>query len=300
MNFYLYLNNLRFHYKRWGGPPDGQPVVLLHGLASNARIWDLVAPRLVERGFRVFALDQRGHGLTDVPPDGYDFATITADLRAFVRALDLERPLLVGHSWGASTVLEYAARHSVGPPAGAPAGIVLVDGGVVEMRDSPYMPTWERAEEILRPPPLAGTPREEFLDMIRRIAGEAYTDQMGDIVLGNFIVREDDTIAPRLPLDKHMTIARMLYEQQKADLYPRVRCPVLALPATPPGEPTERARVFLAQQEAGLARLKESLPAARIVPFPDTLHDVPLHRPTELARAVGDWGLEIGDWRLET
>ena len=293
MDSYLYLNGLRFHYKNWGGPPDGQPLVLLHGLASNARIWDLVAPHLVERGLRVFALDQRGHGLSDVPPDGYDFATIVSDLREFVRALNLEHPLLVGHSWGASTVLEYAARHSAGPFA--PAGIVLVDGGVVDMGDSPYMPTWEAAEEILRPPPLAGTPREEFLDMIRRIAGEAYTDQMGDIVLGNFLVREDDTIAPRLPLDKHMTIARALYKQEKGSLYPRVRCPVLAIPATPPGEPTERARIFVAQQEKGIARLKESLPAARVVPFPDTLHDVPLHRPAELAQVIGDWRPETGD-----
>lgn len=41
---YLLLNGLRFHYLNWGGL--GRPVVLLHGLASNARIWDLVAPRL--------------------------------------------------------------------------------------------------------------------------------------------------------------------------------------------------------------------------------------------------------------
>ena len=58
----------------WGG--GGQPLVLLHGLASNARIWDGVAPRLVGAGLRVVALDLRGHGESDQPDDGYDFASV--------------------------------------------------------------------------------------------------------------------------------------------------------------------------------------------------------------------------------
>src|SRR5262245_51079713 len=102
---YLLLNGLRFHYRDWGGA--GQPLVLLHGLASNARIWDLVAPRLTPH-FRALALDQRSHGLTDPAEDGYDFPSILNDLRAFIEALDLQKPILVGHSWGASTVLQYA------------------------------------------------------------------------------------------------------------------------------------------------------------------------------------------------
>src|SRR5207248_4685095 len=66
-------------YRDWGG--EGQPLVLLHGLASNARIWDLVAPRLAAH-FRVLALDQRSHGLTDPAEDGYDFPSIVRDLQA--------------------------------------------------------------------------------------------------------------------------------------------------------------------------------------------------------------------------
>ena len=53
---FLDLNRLRFHYVDWGGP--GRPLVLLHGLASNARFWDLVAPYL--SSYRVLAVDQRG------------------------------------------------------------------------------------------------------------------------------------------------------------------------------------------------------------------------------------------------
>src|SRR4029453_16181489 len=62
----------------WGG--EGPAVLLLHGLASNARIWDGVGPRLVGAGLRVVALDLRGHGASDQPGSGYDFAIVGRDL----------------------------------------------------------------------------------------------------------------------------------------------------------------------------------------------------------------------------
>src|SRR6266508_6370430 len=112
------------HVRDWDG--DGPPVVLLHGLASNARIWDGVASRLAGAGFRVAALDQRGHGDSEQPDAGYDFATVCRDLKAVLGALEADRPVLVGHSWGASVALQYAAERG-----DAVAGLVLVDGGLL-------------------------------------------------------------------------------------------------------------------------------------------------------------------------
>src|SRR2546430_4870110 len=108
---FIPVNGLRLHYRRWSPAKPGPnlpPILLLHGLASAARIWDFVAPLLVERGYTVTALDQRGHGESDKPESGYNFATIIADDMAAMKALDIERPLVVGHSWGASVALEYA------------------------------------------------------------------------------------------------------------------------------------------------------------------------------------------------
>jgi pimeloyl-ACP methyl ester carboxylesterase len=99
-------------------------LVLVHGLSSNRHIWDLVAPDLARR-YHVVALDQRGHGESDQPETGYDFASIVADLAAFLDALNLHQPvLLVGHSWGASVVLHFAVEHP-----DRTAGLVLLDGG---------------------------------------------------------------------------------------------------------------------------------------------------------------------------
>ena len=92
----------------------------MHGLASNARLWDGVATRLAAAGHPVAAVDQRGHGQSDKPDDGYDFATLTEDLAAILADLDWQgdrTPLVAGQSWGANVVLELAVRQP-GPPSG--------------------------------------------------------------------------------------------------------------------------------------------------------------------------------------
>src|SRR5215469_610667 len=92
--------------------PGGEPAILaMHGLASNARWWDLVGAELAP-AHRVVAVDLRGHGQSDRPETGYDFDTVVADVREVVEALT-PRPLVVaGHSWGASVALAYAAAHA--------------------------------------------------------------------------------------------------------------------------------------------------------------------------------------------
>ena len=74
---WLTVNGLSFHYLDWGG--SGQPLLLLHGLASTCHIWDMVAPILAQ-DHRVVALDQRGHGETDKPNSGFEFASVTQDI----------------------------------------------------------------------------------------------------------------------------------------------------------------------------------------------------------------------------
>ena len=108
----------------WGG--EGRPVVLLHGLASTSRIWDLTAP-LLARDFSVIAVDQRGHGDSGKPDAGYDFASVGGDVAALLEGRGIERPVLVGHSWGADVALELAvARPEL------LRGIVFVDGGTID------------------------------------------------------------------------------------------------------------------------------------------------------------------------
>ena len=275
---FVEAGGLRLHYRDWGG--DGEPLLLLHGLASNARIWDLTAPLLSGR-FRVFALDQRGHGLSDKPEGGYDFASITGDVAAFVQALGLQRPALVGHSWGANVALQFAADRPDGVSA-----LALVDGGFLEISAFEGM-SWERTVEVMSPPPLSGMKLEAFLQGARKWPGlgEFWNDDVQQIVLANFRVDTNDTIHPHLSRDNHLKILRSLWEQKPSALWSRVRCPILLVPSTR-DHPDPRNAVWMEHKRKGIALAEERAPSLEVVWMDDTIHDVPLQRPAELAGAI--------------
>ena len=99
---------IRLHYLDWGG--QGPPLVLVHATSLLAHLWSPVAEALTDR-FRVVAFDQRGHGDSDKPRDGYDFEALAQDLEAFIECLDLRQPLAVGHSSGGTTIALHAAEY---------------------------------------------------------------------------------------------------------------------------------------------------------------------------------------------
>lgn len=280
---YLYLNELRVHYLHWNLGSGGKPVVLLHGLASNARIWELVAPYLAESGLEILAPDARGHGLTDKPDGDYGFATYHNDLSAFINACDLERPLLVGHSWGANLALEYAAGVPFGPRS--PSGIVLVDGGMIQLDAIPGN-SWEATRKRLAPPRLAGMPVEEFLNRLQNNLHWQPDDDAIQIILANFEISPEDTIAPRLSFERHMQIVRAMWEFQTFERYTRLRCPVLLLPARPSAPASEAENAFLKLKEEGAAQILSRHPGVTLHWMVDTIHDIPLQRPAELSEQI--------------
>lgn len=104
---YIHNGQVRIHYERSGG--DLPPVVLCHGITDNGRCLLRLAEHLAGR-YDVIFYDARGHGLSDAPPTGYTADDHTADLAALIHALELENPILYGHSMGARTVARLAAQ----------------------------------------------------------------------------------------------------------------------------------------------------------------------------------------------
>lgn len=281
---YVELNGLRFHYREWGS--RGQPVLLLHGLASTSHIWDLTAP-LINKDLQVLALDQRGHGKSDKPDDGYDFATILGDVRAFCRRIGIERPVVVGHSWGASVALQYAADYTE-----EVAGVAMVDGGFMEMSSRL---TWEETEQRLAPPQLDGLPLEKFLEMAQTWSGvgEMWSPDVEQIILANFEISSERTIRPRLRRANHMKILRSLWEQRSSQLYRLVRCPMLVAPARREPESDAERHWLLAKLE-GIRTLEAQMDHRLQVRWmEDSIHDVPVQRPQQLAAAINAFVAEL-------
>jgi pimeloyl-ACP methyl ester carboxylesterase len=103
------------------GPEEspGPPIVLVHGLSATRRNVVQGSRHLVRRGYSLIGYDARGHGASSPAPDpaGYEYADLIADLEAVIDDLELDRPVLVGSSMGAATVLAYALEHPDRVPA---------------------------------------------------------------------------------------------------------------------------------------------------------------------------------------
>ena len=96
------------YYKDWG---SGQPIVFHHGWPLSADDWDAQMLYFVEKGYRVIAIDRRGHGRSSQVSDGHDMDHYAADVAAVVEHLDLDNAIHVGHSTGGGEATRYVARY---------------------------------------------------------------------------------------------------------------------------------------------------------------------------------------------
>lgn len=268
-------DGVRLHVREW--PGGNGAALLVHGLASTSRIWDLVAPRLARAGLHTVAYDQRGHGRS-TKPSGYGFDRTSADAAAVIRTLELRTPVVVGHSWGANVVLELAVRRprSVG-------ACVLVDGGFASLRDRF---DWRSAREFLAPPKFAGAPVEQFLGRMRARLGAAMTvtPEVEEIILSLVAVDLEGRIRPRLSRANHLRILRSLWEQDTVGLLRRVRVPTLVLAVrSVPGAPDPAG---LMEQRRRAARVVRAIGEKVHFEWIDGIHDVPLQRPEAVARRI--------------
>jgi 3-oxoadipate enol-lactonase len=95
------------------GPPDGNAVVLLHGITMTRDYVLMGSTELEENGYRVIAYDARGHGRSTAPadPTAYGYDELLADLLAVLDAFEVDRAVLVGSSMGCHTAIRLALDH---------------------------------------------------------------------------------------------------------------------------------------------------------------------------------------------
>ena len=248
----------------------GSPFLLVHGLASNLRLWDGVAATLAGAGHRVVAVDLRGHGRSDKPDGGYDVAREAGDLRALVADLGLERPWVAGQSWGGNVVLELAWAHPE-----VVAGVACVDGGWIELASR--FPDWEACRRQLTPPRTEGMAAAE-LEQRLRSAHPGWPEAGIAGVLACFEVRSDGTVAPWLTLERHLLVLRGLWQHRPSSRYPEVSVPVLLLPAVRPGADDHGAA-------AAVAEAARALPVSRTVAIEGD-HDLHAQHPDQVAAAL--------------
>lgn len=142
---YVYSNGARLHYYR-ATPQPGKPViVMVHGVTDNGLTWTTLTQDL-QKSYDIYMLDARAHGLSDPFNDGNGPDTLVKDVVGFVQAMKLEKPILIGHSMGAATVMRLAAEYP-----DLPRAVVMLDPGLGRFPPNAGLPP--RPEPGTPPPP---------------------------------------------------------------------------------------------------------------------------------------------------
>jgi non-heme chloroperoxidase len=146
----------------------GKPVILIHGWPLSKEMWEYQCAALVESGLRVITYDRRGFGASCKPWSGYDYGTLTDDLKAVIDYLKLEDATLVGFSMGGGEVVRYFSKY----------GGAKVSKAVLISSIAPYMLKTENNPN--------GVPQEQFDKMEEQIKDDriAFLDDFGKTFFG--------------------------------------------------------------------------------------------------------------------
>jgi pimeloyl-ACP methyl ester carboxylesterase len=268
---------LRVRHRPGTGSP---PFVLVHGLASNARLWDEVAERLAAAGHAVYAVDLRGHGESDAPDSGYDTITATADLAALIRTLDLTGAILAGHSWGADIAVHLAAGHP-----GLVSGLALVDGGFSDA--TVVYGVWEDflGTLALAEPDMGGA----SLDDIRGYQRSIHPDWSAAAIeafLSSLRVNADGSLSPMPPVRQRTEIMRSVWSNPPTRLHPDITVPVLLMPAFPGFQArrfSERVLALFERIRSSVYEAAAALPDATVREYDDANHELHAQHPGRVA-----------------
>ena len=281
---FINLNGLSFHYIESVG--NGRPIILLHGLASNAHFWDLASPYMKDI-FHTIALDQRGPGASAKTEDGYDFPNVSRDVASFINRLEIDKPILVGHSWGGNVAVQVAADNP-----NLLSGLVCIDGGLIEPSSRPGA-NWKDTEKALSPPDFAALNLtwDQFINRMKASQmGNLWGSHLEVFAKANFEIQPDGTVLPYLRRHRHMKIVRALWDQKVSELFPSISCPVLLMPARKLEDANVDKRVDA--KEKAIENAIKLMPRTKVVWMEDSGHDVPVQRPKLVAEVIANCAID--------
>lgn len=256
---------------------QGPPLLLLHATGFSAWLWHPVA-RELSREYRVVAPFLCNHRQADPEAGGLDWIVLAGDVVRLCKGLGIANPFLVGHSMGATLLVMAQARF--GLPA---AGMVLIEpillppeayGTPLRVADHPLAARAIRRTNFWRD-------RSEALAHLRsRPLFQGWDEEALELYLEHGLV-EDERGGLRLACPPRQEAALFLGGMH-VDPWPllaKVKSPVLVLAG---GESENKGFI-------DLAKVRDGLPAAELDCLDGAGHLIPMERPGETARRIGDF-----------
>lgn len=139
----VHLNDIDLHYQCLG---EGEPVVLIHGLAANLAFWYPGIASALAQNYQVIVFDLRGHGHSSMPSSGYSNHHLIEDVLGLLSHLRIEQFHLIGHSLGAriSACLASTYPERVATLTLADTLFQCLQPGTMRLKDWHYWSTWKQ------------------------------------------------------------------------------------------------------------------------------------------------------------
>lgn len=251
------------------GEPGGTDFLLIHGLASNARLWDETATVIAGAGHQTFAIDLRGHGESDLPDGDIGTATAALDTAEVAASLGLAQAVVAGQSWGGNVAVRVAADHPE-----LVSALALVDGGWIDL--AAEFGSWDECAAALRPGEVDGLRTSQLVEFMRNTHPD-WSDAAIAATAYNLRERPDGTVERRLPIPRHLDIVRDMWDNPPWSDLERVAVPALLIPAIS-GDDARAARTRKRVEAAAHA-----LHDAGVREYVNGDHDLHAQHPKELA-----------------
>lgn len=243
------------HYSLAAGT-GAPPLVFIHSLGTDLRIWDGVV-RALGTDRAIVRYDLRGHGLSDCPPGPYRLGDFAADLRGLLDHLEVRRAVLVGISIGGLIAMEYALQHPDGVRSLVLADTASRIGTAAHWR--------QRVEAVHR----------QGLEGFAAGALEIW-------FTGAFLAHEMEAargfgnLLARTPSEGYVASCAVLAESDLTERAGTIRAPALVMTG-------EQDRVTPPEQGRALAA---AIPGARFELIPEAAHLPCIERPERMASAI--------------
>jgi pimeloyl-ACP methyl ester carboxylesterase len=245
-------------------PGSGPVLLFLHGLGDSADQFEPVGSRLPD-GWRLLALDQRGHGGSWKPEEGYSPIDFARDAARYLEALGLEAAHLFGHSMGGRNALALAAFRP-----GQVRSLVLGDIGMEE--DPKDIEATTRF--FSRLPESFSSEEEARAHWRKRKPG--YPDEMLEILMRNLEEAEDGNLRWRFSEEACIASVTAARSRPWWDMCPRVACPSLLLHAESSTELSDEVA----------AQVRAEVPGIRYARVPDSGHNFHMENPEFAAAEI--------------
>ncbi|WOV83698.1 alpha/beta hydrolase [Sporosarcina jeotgali] len=262
-------------YYEWGNR-NNQTLVFLHGMGSAGLSFGELA-KLIMNNYHIVSFDLPGHGGKAPLPNEKDYlpTSIVENLSILIESLGLTNVILVGHSWGAHLALYLAGLHPK-----KVKGLILLDGGYFQQ--DPVGDSLEKQLENI----------DVFTEKVRYPSREAFLESekedsptwSKEIEAGRLaqVIEFDGEIRLAISSFTAKAVTKGIYQEQTANIFPKVLFPVLLIRSTLPVEVEDDRRT-------AIEYLVKNIPQAEVQAIPNTSHDIYRDAPETIACKINEW-----------